>query len=115
MELVETTLSPVQRRAGAAWVPWTDLAAQQLRRGEAVKVLAPGDDVLLHIDGREVHCGWVLRNVGSGSDGAYVIVFGAALSRRAPLGTRHRPEPVVQDVKVRALHAQRTRSVSLYL
>jgi hypothetical protein len=115
MELVETILSPVQRRAGAAWVPWSDLAAQQLRRGGPVKVLAPGDDVMLQIDGGAVHRGWVLRNVGSGSDGAYVIMFGAALSRRVPLGSRQLPEPVVQDVEVRVVPAQRARSVSLYL
>lgn len=115
MELVETTLSPVQRRAGAAWVPWRDLAAQQRRRGEPVTVLAPGDDVMLQLDDGAVHRGWVLRNVGSGSDGAYVITFGATLVRRVPLGTRHRPEPVVQDVVVRVVPGQRNRRVSLYL
>jgi len=115
MELIEVTLSPVQRRTGAAWVPWRDLAAQQRRRGEQVRVLAPGDDVMLHVDGREVHLGWVLRNAGSGTNGAYVIVFGAALARRVPLGTERRPEPVVQDVEVRVVPAQRSGRVSLYL
>ena len=85
MELVETTLSPVQRRAGAAWVPWRELAAQQVRRGEPVRFLAPGDDVLLEVDDDTVHRGWVLRNVGSGRDGACVIMFGAAVSRRVPM------------------------------
>ena len=75
MELVVTTLSPVQRLAGAAWVPWTDLAAQQRRRGEQVRVLAPGDDVMLQ-DGDTVHRGRVLRYVGTGADGAYVIEEG---------------------------------------
>jgi hypothetical protein len=110
MELVETTLSPVQRRAGAAWVPWRDLAAQQVRRGEPVRALAPGDDVMLQVDGDTVHRGWVLRNVGSDADGAYVIMFGAAVTRRVPMGERR---PVVQDVEVRVVATQ--RRVSMYL
>lgn len=114
MELVEVTLSPVQRAAGAAWVLWRDLATQQLRRGERIRVLAPGDDVMLQVEDGTVHRGWVLRNSGSGSDGAYVIMFGATLARRAPLSTERRPEPVVQDVEVRVVPQQR-RSVSLYL
>jgi hypothetical protein len=112
MELVVTTLSPVQRHAGAAWVPWRDLAAQQRRRGAAIRVLAPGDDVLLQVDEDTVHRGWVLRNVGSGVGGAYVIMFGAALARRVPV--RH-TAPVVQDVEVRVIPAQRSGPVSLYL
>jgi hypothetical protein len=115
MELVETTLSPVQRRAGAAWVPWSDLAAQQRRRGERVRVLAPGEDVMLQVGRGVVHRGWVLRLVGSGAEGAYVIMFGAALARRVPLATDRRPEPVVQDVEVRVSPAQRTRRVDLFL
>jgi hypothetical protein len=75
-----------------------------VRRGEPVRVLAPGDDVLLQVHGDTVHRGWVLRNVGSGPAGAYVIVFGSAVSRRVPVGER-RPE--VQDVRVRAVPAQR--------
>jgi hypothetical protein len=111
MELVVTTLSPVQRLAGAAWVPWTDLAAQQRRRGEQVRVLAPGDDVMLQ-DGDTVHRGRVLRYVGTGADGAYVIIFGAPLSRRDPL---RRTEPVAQDVVARVIPMQRHRRVSGYL
>jgi hypothetical protein len=114
MELVETSLTPVQRRAGAAWVPWRDLVAQQVRRGEPVTVLAPGDDVMLQVEDGTVHRGSVLRNAGSGAAGAYVIIFGAAIARRAPLGTRRRPEPVVQDVEVRVVR-ERTPRVSLYL
>jgi hypothetical protein len=119
MELVETTLSPVQRRAGAAWVPWSDLAAQQRRRGERARVLSPGEDVMLQVDGGVVHRGWVLRlvgaGVGAGAEGAYVIMFGAALARRVPLATERRPEPVVQDVEVRVVPTQRTRRVDLLL
>jgi len=115
MELIDVTLSPVQRRAGAAWVPWRELAAQQLRRGEQVRVLTPGEDVMLRVDGDTVHRGWVLRNAAAGDEGAYVIMFGATLARRVPLGTERRPRPVVQDVEVRVVPAQRTRSVSLYL
>jgi hypothetical protein len=114
MELVETTLSPVQRRAGAAWVPWNDLAAQQRRRGERVRVLAQGEDVMLQLDDGTVRRGWVLRLVGSGAAGAYVIMFGAALDRRVPLGER-RPEAVVQDVEVRIIPTQRRRRVDLLL
>ena len=112
MELVETTLSPVQRRAGATWVRWTELAAQQRRRGERVEVLAPGDDVMLQVDGETVHRGRVLRYVGTGADGAYVIMFGEALARRAPL---RRTEPVVQEVAVRVVPTQRSGHVDLEL
>jgi diadenosine tetraphosphatase ApaH/serine/threonine PP2A family protein phosphatase len=115
MELVDVTLTPVQRRAGAAWVLWRDLAAQQRRRGERVRVLAPGDDVMLRTDDDTVLRGWVLRNVGAGADGAYVIMFGDTLSRRVPLQVERRPEPVVQDVVVRVVPAQRNRRVNLYL
>jgi hypothetical protein len=114
MELVEATLTPLQRRSGAAWVPWRDLAAQQRRRGEPIRVLAPGDDVMLQVDDTVVR-GWVLRNAAANGDGAYVIMFGAALGRRVPLSTQRRPEPVVQDVEVRVVPAQRDRRVSLYL
>ena len=115
MQLVETTLSPVQRRTGAAWVTWTDLVDQQIRRGEPFRVLAPGDDVMLQVDGGAVHRGWVLRLVGSGSVGAYVIAFGAAISSAAPGGNRGGHDPVVQDVELRVVPAQPPRSVSLYL
>ena len=112
MELVESTLSPVESRAGAARVRWTDLAAQQRRRGEQVRVLAPGDDVMLQVDDGTVHRGRVLRYVGTGAEGAYVIIFGAPLSRRDPL---RRTEPVVQDVEARVIPMQRHRRVSGYL
>jgi hypothetical protein len=105
MELVETTLSQVERRAGAVRVLWSDLAAQQRRRGEPVRVLAPGDDVMLQVDGDIVHRGRVLRYVGSGADGAYVILFGAAVTRRDPL---RRTEPV----PARVIPLQRNRRVS---
>jgi len=134
MELVEVTLTPLQRRAGAVWLPWRDLAAQQLRRGEPVRALTPGDDVMLRIGGGsdeeresttggDVRRGWVLRNATAGVEGAYVIVFGDALRRRVPLsdqrpaaprrGTpaQRRPEtlaePRVQDVHVRVIPRQR--------
>jgi hypothetical protein len=119
VELVETVLSPAQSRAGAVWVTWRDLAAQQVRRGEQVRVLNPGDDVLLQAPGGTVHRGYVLRNVGAGVDTASVVVFGAAVSRRAPVGER-RPA-AVQDVEVRVVPAQRgpampeRRRVNLYL
>ena len=114
MELVEVTLTPVQRRAGAAWVPWRELAAQQRRRGAQVRVLAPGDDVMVKVDDGTIHRGWVLRNASAAGEGAYVIMFGTTLARRLPVGTERRPEPVVQDVEVRVVPAQR-RSVSLDL
>jgi len=111
MELIETTLTAVQQRAGALLVSWTDLATQQRRRGEQVRVLAPGDDVMLQVDGDVVHRGRVLRYVGTGADGAYLVLFGAPLSRRAPVG--HSPR--IQDVEVRVVPAQRHRRVNLYL
>jgi len=111
MELIETTLTPVQRRAGALLVSWTDLATQQRRRGEQVRVLAPGDDVMLQVDGDVVHRGRVLRYVGTGAEGSYLVMFGPVLSRRAPVG--HSPR--VQDVKVRVVPTQRDRPVNLYL
>jgi hypothetical protein len=122
MEVVETTLTPVQRRAGLTRVAWTDVAAQQRRRGEPVRVLAPGDDVLLDVDGHTAHRGRVLRYDGAGADGAYVITIGAPVARRA---VARRPvagnavcdgvQPVVQDVVLRVVPAQRNTSVSLYL
>jgi hypothetical protein len=111
MELVETTLSAVQRRAGAAWVPWRDLAAQQVRRGDPVRLLAQGEDVLLQVEDGTVRRGTVLRKVGSGADGAYVITFGTAVSRRIPTQRQDAP---VQEVQVRRIPAQR-RPVDLYL
>lgn len=105
MELIETSLTPVQRRAGAARVLWTDLAAQQRRRGEPERMLAPGDDVMLQVDGDVVHRGWVLRHVGSGDGAAYVVMFGAALARRDPL---RRTEPIPAPV----IPMQRDRRVS---
>lgn len=71
MELVEVSLTPLQQRAGAVWLPWRELAAQQLRRGAPVRALAPGDDVMLRIgssederdpSGDDLRRGWVLRN-----------------------------------------------------
>ena len=144
MELVDVTLTPLQRRTGAVWLPWRELAAQQRRRGGPVRPLAPGDDVMLRIGGGSddegdpgtdgVRRGWVLRNALAGREGAYVIVFGDAVGRRIPLSTQRRPEPRaqrvpeprpeprVQDVQVRRIPAQRTpwdgeerRRVNLYL
>ncbi len=112
MEVVEVTLTPVQRRAGVTRVRWADLAAQQQRRGEPVRVLAPGDDVVLHVDGHTFHRGRVLSHIDAGTEGAYVITIGSAMARS--FGSRP-GEPVVQDVEVRVVPAQRARSVSLYL
>lgn len=92
MELVDVSLTPLQQRAGAVWVPWRDLAAQQRRRGEKVAALAPGDDVMLRLDDGRVCRGWVLRNTFAGSDGASVIMFGPWLDRRAPVQAERRPE-----------------------
>jgi len=117
MELVETSLTPVQRRAGLARVPWRALADQQVRRGESVRVLAPGDDVVLHVDDHGAHRGRVLRYDGSGADGAYVITIGAPMARRraerSPASAK--AEPVVQDVVLRLVPTQRSGRVSLYL
>jgi hypothetical protein len=116
MEVVETTLTPVQRRAGLTRVAWTDVAAQQRRRGEPVRVLAPGDDVLLHVDGQTAHRGRVLRYDGTGADGAYVITIGAPMARRhAARRPASGDDPVVQDVVLRVVPTQRNTSVSLYL
>lgn len=122
MELVDVTPTALQRRTGAVWVPWRDLAAQQRRRGRRVRALAPGDDVMLRIDGETVCRGWVLRSAYAGDEGAYVIVFGAGLSRRVPVEDECRPqppvEPRVQDVVVRAVPQQRRpghERVNLYL
>ena len=104
MELVEVTLTPLQRRAGAVWLPWRDLAAQQARRGEPVRALTPGDDVMLRIGGGsdeegdtstggDVRRGWVLRNANAGVEGAYVIVFGDAVGRRIPLAEQRAARP----------------------
>ena len=117
MELVETSLTPVQRRSGLAWVPWRDLAAQQVRRGEPVRVLTPGEDVVLLVDGRISHRGRVLRYDDAGTAGAYVITIGALMARRR---AERRPgvegaEPVVQDVVLRVVPSQRSGRVSLYL
>lgn len=110
MELVETTLSPVQRRARMARVGWRELAVQQQSRGDRVRVLAPGDHVLLRVDGLSTHRGRVLRYDGSGADGAYVIRIGAPVSR-----TSVRSEPVVQDVEVRVVPRQRSPHVDVLL
>lgn len=115
MELVDVTLTRLQRRTGAVWVPWRDLALQQRQRGEAVTTLAPGDDVMLRLDGETVCRGWVLRNAFAGEEGAYVIVFGKPIGRRAPVSPQRRPEPRVQDVEVRGVAARRDRRVNLYL
>jgi hypothetical protein len=105
MELVEVTLTPLQRRAGAVWLPWRDLAAQQLRRGEPVRALTPGDDVMLRIGGGsdeeresttaggDVRRGWVLRNATAAGESAYVIVFGDAVRRRVPLADQRPTGP----------------------
>ena len=121
MELVDVTPTALQRRTGAVWVPWRDLAAQQRRRGRQVEALAPGDDVLLRFDGDTVCRGWVLRHAFAGEEGAYVIMFGSGLARRVPVQDQARPEPRVQDVTVRAVPRQRAprhderRRVNLYL
>lgn len=82
MELLVTTLTPAQRLAGVTRVRWSELADQQRLRREPVRVLGPGDEVLLH-DGDYVHSGRVLRHTGWGQDGAYVVVFGAGLARQS--------------------------------
>lgn len=115
METVEVTLSPVERRAGVTRVGWTDLAAQQRRRGDQVHVLAPGDDVVLDVDGHTFHRGRVLSYHGTGADGAYVITIGAPMSRHAGRRATTTAEPVVQDVVARVIPIQRDRRVSLYL
>ena len=112
MELVDVTLSPLQRRAGVVRVPWTDLATQQRRRGEPVRALTPGDDVILHVDGHTFHRGRVVSNLLTGGDGTYVITIGTPMGRS--FGSRP-VEPVVQDVEVRVVPPQRDRRVSLYL
>lgn len=83
MQFVETTLTPVQRRAGAARVLWTDLAEQQRRRGEAVRVLPQGEHVVLEVDGHAFHLGQVVSYLGEGADGSYVVTIGKPLSRRS--------------------------------
>jgi hypothetical protein len=117
MELVETSLTPGQRRAGLAWVPWRDLADQQVRRGEPVRVLTPGDDVVLHVDGSTSHRGRVLRYDGAGATGAYVITIGAPMARQAASrrSAAEGAEPVVQDVVLRVVPTQRSGRISLYL
>jgi hypothetical protein len=116
MELVDVTPTPLQRRTGAVWLPWHQLADQQRARGEQVRVLAPGDDVMLRFEDGHVRRGSVLRNATAGEEGAYVIVFGNTLDRRVPLSPQRRPEPRVQDVRVRAIPAQGDRRrVNLYL
>jgi hypothetical protein len=119
VELVDVTLTPLQRRTGAVWVPWRRLAAQQHGRGEPVRVLAPGDDVMLRLEDASVRRGWVLRNATAGDEGAYVIVFAEALDRRLPLSVQRRPEPQpepeVQDVPLRVIPTPRDRRINLYL
>jgi len=132
VELVDVTLTPLQSRTGAVWLPWRELAAQQLRRGAPVRPLAPGDDVMLRIGGGSdedgetgseggVRRGWVLRNANAGRESAYVIVFGEAVGRRIPLSTQRRPEartqivpqprpePRVQEVRVQEVRVQEVR------
>ncbi|HEX2896151.1 MAG TPA: hypothetical protein VHO29_19255 [Marmoricola sp.] len=124
MELIDVTPTPLQRRTGAVWVPWDDLAAQQRGRGEPVRVLAPGDDVMLRFEDGSVRRGWVLRNAKAGEERASVIVFAKALDRRIPLSPQRRPqprpqrqpEPQVQDVPVRTIPPQRDRrQIDLFL
>jgi hypothetical protein len=124
VELVDVTPTPLQRRAGAVWLPWQDLAAQQRRHGREIKALAPGDDVLLRFDADTVCRGRVLRHAFAGDEGAYVIMFGAGLGRRVPIRDERRPrvqprQPKVQDVAARIVPAQRRpderRRVNLYL
>ena len=100
MEIIETALSRVEQRAGVVRVLWTELAAQQRRRGEAVRVLASGDDVMLLVDGDLVRRGWVLRYVGSGAEGAYVVMFGAWLTRHVPLREFVRRVPRQRDERL---------------
>jgi hypothetical protein len=124
VELIDVTPTPLQRRTGAVWVPWDDLAAQQRGRGEPVRVLAPGDDVMLRFEDGSVRRGWVLRNAKAGEERASVIVFAKALDRRIPLSPQRRPrprpqrqpEPQVQDVPVRTIPPQRDRrQIDLFL
>lgn len=129
MELIDVTPTPLQRRTGAVWVPWDDLAAQQRGRGEPVRVLAPGDDVMLRFEDGSVRRGWVLRNAKAGEERASVIVFAKALDRRVPLSPQRRPQPQpqprrrrrpeseVQDVPVRVIPTprDRRRQIDLFL
>ena len=95
MELVDVTPTRLQRRTGAVWLPWHDLAAQQRARDEQVRALAPGDDVMLRFEDGDVHRGTVLRNATAGDEGAGRR--GAHLSgprpraRRARRARRRRP------------------------
>ena len=126
MELIDVTPTPLQRRTGAVWVPWDDLAAQQRGRGEPVRVLAAGDEVMLRFEDGSVRRGWVLRNAKAGEERASVIVFAKALDRRIPLFPPRRPPPrpqrppepqvQVQDVPDRMIPAQRDRrQIDLFL
>lgn len=85
LELVDVSVSAGRRRAGSVWVPWAEVAAQQRRRGERVRSLAPGDEVMLRLDSVTVQRGWVLRNAHERTDGVYVIVVGDAMARRLPV------------------------------
>ncbi|HEX7715912.1 MAG TPA: hypothetical protein VF416_01395 [Marmoricola sp.] len=114
MDVVEATSTPRQRQAGLAWVPWRDVADQQGARGERVRPLAPGERVVLHLDGHAFHRGQVLRYDDAGA--AYLITIGAPMARRSAarlVGAAAEPE--VQDVEVRVVPAQRSARVSLYL
>lgn len=111
MELVETTISPVERRTGTVRVLWTTVAEGQRRRGEPVVALVPGDGVLLLVDEHTFHSGRVLRYDGSGRDRAYLITVGVPMGRRR---AGRRTEPA-QDVRLRVVPAQRASTVSLSL
>jgi hypothetical protein len=100
MELVDVNLTPVQRRAGVTRVRWSDLTTQQQRRGEPVRALAPGDDVVLHVDGHTFHRGRVLSNVDSGPDGAYLISIGATTGRSFGSPAPRTLEHAVRDTEV---------------
>lgn len=131
MQFVETTLTPVQRRAGAARVLWTDLAAQQRRRGEAVRVLPQGEHVVLEVDGHAFHLGQVVSYLGEGAEGSYVVTIGKPLSRRsgrwlamsgsAPSAVDSADAEIIdaelveESPRVGRIPAQRRERVSLYL
>jgi hypothetical protein len=82
----------VRHRAGTAWVAWADLAAQQRRRGEPVRSLLPGEDVVVRFADHTEQPGWVLRN-SQERGGSYVIVLGQGSARRDPVGGAPAPRP----------------------
>ncbi|MDP3894024.1 hypothetical protein [Nocardioides sp.] len=79
MELVEVTPTAVERRASVAVVGWKALTAQQARAGRRLHVLAPGERLVIGMDGR-FHDGRVLRNADVNGEGCYVVAVGPAVA-----------------------------------